>query len=160
MIINENLLPINELHIEVRNIRYNNKPIYFDKLPLEKGKEYTLSFYGKQNDKGSGRYSVGLFRERAGDVIFIKKYACNQINSFTFVYTSEMNRLVFYSDIPGDTIGVSADFTMIKLEKGDQMTPYLPHESKVKPENQAIFPIGGGITKSTLYRGYKGVSLC
>lgn len=144
MIINENLSPINELNVEARNSRYNNRLISFDKLTVEEGKKYTLSFYGKQNDKGSGRYSLGFFRERQGNSIFINNYACNQRNSLTFVYSSEMNRIVFYSDIPDDTMGVSADFTMIKLEKGDQMTPYLPHKSKVKADNQAIFPIGGG----------------
>lgn len=37
---------------------------------------------------------------------------------------------------------------------------YMPNKNSVKPENQAIFPIGGGTAKSSLYRGYKGVSLC
>lgn len=144
MIINENLLPINELHLKAKNTRYNSAIIYFDKLLVEEGEQYTLSFYGKQNEKGSGIYSLIFHRKAQGDQLLSKRYACNQRNSLSFVYTSEMNRFNFYADIIGEEIGVSADFIMMKLEKGDQMTPYLPHKSKVKPENQAIFPIGGG----------------
>lgn len=144
MRINENLSPINELHLQAKNGIYNSKAIKFDELPVEEGEKYTLSFYGKQNEKGSGSYSLVFHREAIGDSILTKDYDCNQRNSFTFIYTSEMNRFNLYSDIIGQETGVSADFTMIKLEKGDQMTPYLPHKSKVKAENQAIFPIGGG----------------
>lgn len=160
MIVNENLLPINEFHLKAKNTRYNSAITYFDKLPVEEGEKYTLSFYGKQNEKGSGIYSLIFHRRAQGDQMISRRYSCNQRNSFTFVYTSEMNRFNFYADIIGEEIGVSADFTMLKLENGDQMTLYLPHKSNVKAENQAIFPIGGGITKSTLYKGYKGVKVC
>ena len=35
------------------------------------------------------------------------------------------------------------------------------HIIEVRNEGeQAIFPIGGGITKSTLYNAYKGVGIC
>ena len=33
------------------------------------------------------------------------------------------------------------------LSTKDKMTPFLPHKSKVKADNQAIFPIGGGYFK-------------
>lgn len=143
MIVNENLLPINEFHIKAKNGIYNSKAISFDELPVEEGEKYTLSFYGKQNEKGSGRYSLIFHREATGDTILIKHYDCNQRNSFTFVYTSEMKRFNLYADIIGEETGVSADFTMLKLEKGDQMTPYLPHKSNVKADKQAIFKSGG-----------------
>ena len=45
----------------------------------------------------------------------------------------------------------------IKLEIGENPTPFIPNKEDVKAENQAVFPIGGGITKSTLYSGYKGL---
>lgn len=144
MIVNENLLPINEFHIEAKDRKFNHQAINFNELPVEEGEKYTLSFYGKQNEKGSGSYSLIFHRNAIGDTILSKQYECNKRNSFTFVYTSEMDRFNLYADIIGEEIGVSADFNMLKLEKGDKMTPYLPHKSNVKAENQAIFPVGGG----------------
>ena len=144
MIVNENLLPINEFHIEARVDGFNKKSINFNELPVEEGEKYTLSFYGKQNEKGSGSYSLIFHRNAIGNQILSKQYECNKRNSLTFVYTSEMARFNLYADIMGETVGVSADFTLIKLENGDQMTPYLPYKSNVKAENQAIFPVGGG----------------
>ena len=143
MIVNENLLPINEFHIEAKDSQHNSKSISFNELPVEEGEKYTLSFYGKQNEKGSGSYSLIFYRNAIGDTILSKQYECNKRNSFTFVYTSEMDRFNLYADIIGETTGVSADFNMLKLEKGDQMTPYLPHKSNVKAENQAIYLAGG-----------------
>ena len=144
MIINENLLPINEFHIEAKDVNYNSRAISFNELPVEEGEKYTLSFYGKQNEKGSGSYTLIFHRKAIGDSIFEKQYECNKRNSFTFVYKSEMDRFNLYADIAGEEAGVSADFNMLKLEKGDQMTPYLPYKNNVKADNQAIFPIGGG----------------
>ena len=146
MIVNENLSPINEFHIEAKDGRFNSQAISFNELPVEEGEKYTLSFYGKQNEKGSGSYSLIFHRKAIGDKILSKQYECNKRNSFTFVYTSEMDRFNLYADIIGEEIGVSADFIMIKLEKGDKATPYIPNENSIETAKRQYF-IGGGTSR-------------
>lgn len=127
---------------------------------LKENQEYTLSFNIKQI-VGSGKFSLGIFNKNHSRSAGMYSYNANSKVSLTFTYRAGVSeKLLIYSDIAGQTKGAKAEIKNIKLEEGKEMSEYKPHKEDVKPENQAIFPIGGGITKSTLYRGYKGVSLC
>lgn len=45
----------------------------------------------------------------------------------------------------------------LKLEKGDNATPYIPNKNSVKADNQAVFLSGGGIRRSLSKIGKEGV---
>ena len=71
-------------------------------------------------------------------------FTTKERNSFTFTYKEGVtSRIACYAGVHGSTSGISADYTKIKLEKGKEMTPYLPHKSKLESDKQAIFPPEG-----------------
>ena len=159
MIINENLSTQDRIILDAKKLNFRFGECILTNLGLVDGETYTFS--ADLNLSEGEEASVIIFDSDYKTRIRISIFSTKGRNSFTFVYKEGVtSRLLCYAGIHGSTNGISAEYTNIKLEKGDQMTPYLPHKSKVKVDNQAIFPIGGGITKSTLYRGYKGVSLC
>lgn len=159
MIVNENLSTQDKIIISPRDEKFRYQAFYIDNLDLIDGKTYTFS--ANLNLSEGEIASVILFDSSYEILTKRLKFTTNERNSFAFTYKEGVtSRLALYSGIAESTNGISAEYTNIKLEKGDKMTPYLPHKSKVKPENQAIFPIGGGITKSSLYRRCKGASLC
>lgn len=127
------------------------------KLPegLEIGQKYTFSCCINNID-GDDKLAVCNYPNE-GDKELLK--ADGAFQSYTFTLKDKNTHIYLYLGVAGSTKG-TYKLNQEKLENGDQMTLYLPHKSNVKAENQAIFPSGGGITKSTLYRGYKGVSLC
>lgn len=156
--VKENLCEVNNFVIEPENRNYNQRKI---KLPnnLVDGEIYTFSAKVNQSDNGSGRCGFVIGKQGFSNSV----WTTIPIKNFVYKFKYEKKRqaeILIYSDVQEKTNNIGAEFYNISIVKGDQMTPYLPHKSKVKADNQAIFPIGGGITKSTLYRGCKGVSLC
>ena len=149
----------------VASDNYNYKLIVIP-TNLGENQEYTLCFKSKQF-KGSGEFNIMLYNKgnikSAGGA---RLQANKEKQYFNFIYRREITeQLLIYTDIVGQTRGVGLELKDIVLveghfERGVNEIVYLPHKEDVKADNQAIFPIGGGITKSTLYRGYKGVSLC
>lgn len=143
MIINENLVNIEDIVLKPINRSYNFEPIFLNKFGLINGEIYTISLDCIQTEKGSGRFTFDLYDYNLNDLI-------NQVGVFgkrnymTFKYIEgQTYKINLYTDIDGKCTNIGAKFYNIKLEEGDQMTLHLPHKSKVKPENQAIFPIGG-----------------
>lgn len=143
MIINENLYEGNQkLSFPRAKGNYNYITILSneDVDNLEENKKYTISFDVNQTENGSGYVNFGrvigpVLRER-------EKKSVKDRLELTFNKERDM-RIVCYTDIAGKTEDVGLDVFNIKLDPGDTATLYIPHKSKVKPENQAIFPIGG-----------------
>lgn len=142
MIINENLSIQDKIILSARDINHRFDSVIIDNLGLVNGETYTFS--------ADVSLSEG---EEATIIIFNSDYKVNhkstrlstkKRSSLTFVYNNESTgRIACYAGVHGSTNGISAEYTNIKLEKGDQMTPYLPHKSKVKPSKQAVFVAGG-----------------
>ena len=146
MIINENLAYIENFELTAMNDknRYQSieLPIY-----LVAGRKYTISARVKQDPNGSGVITLRTYDEAVTNIKDEKYCKIDDDGRIflTFIYDEVSTFYVlFYTDRAKKTAGIGASFDYVKLEKGDQMTPYLPHKSNVKAENQAIFPIGGG----------------
>ena len=159
MIINENILK------RVNGVKLIYSPTdrycFYDVFvpQLKENKEYTFSFNIKQT-VGSGKFTLGIYNKPHSKSAGRYVYNAGGRVSLVFTYRAGVSeKLLIYSDIAGQTNESRAEIKNIKLEEGKQMSEYIPHKEDVKADNQAIFPIGGGITKSSLYRGYKGVSL-
>ena len=108
---------------------------------LEENKKYTISFDVNQTYSGSGYVNFGRVKDGA-----LQDWAEKSVNDrleLTFNKMENM-RIVCYTDVAGKTEDVGLKAFNIKLEFGDAATQYIPNKSKVKAENQAIFPIGGG----------------
>lgn len=150
MIVNENLSTKDKIILTAKDISARFESVIIDNLGLVDGETYTFS--------ADLSLSEG---EEATIIIFNSDYTINhrstklstkKRSSLTFVYNNEStSRIACYAGIHGSTNGISAEYTKIKIEKGDQMTPYLPHKSNVSAVDQAIFPIGGGVSRSLPY---------
>ena len=172
MIVKENLLSgyggthfVEAKNSGVASDNYNYKEIAIP-TDCKKNQEYTCCFKVKQFN-GSGEFSINIFdkyNKKSAGLTRIK--VSNENVYFNFKYRAGITEhLLIYTDISGQTRGVGLELKDIILveghfERGGNEIVYLPHKEDVKAENQAIYPIGGGITKSTLYSGYKGVRLC
>ncbi|EEI83488.1 hypothetical protein [Anaerococcus tetradius] len=108
---------------------------------LEENKKYTISLNLNQTENGSGYVNFG--RVIGSSLQDFKKNSVKDRLELTFDKT-ENTRILCYTDLAGKTDDVGLKAFNIKLEFGDAATQYIPHKSKVKAENQAIFPIGGG----------------
>lgn len=172
MIVKENLLlGYGGTHIvEARNEgtqsdNFNYKQINIP-TNLKENQKYTLCFKLKQLN-GSGEFSIKLYNKEhtkiAGETDL---QVDDERMYFNFVYRAGFTEhILIYNDISGQTRGVGLELKDTVLveghfERGGNEIVYLPHKEEVKPDNQAIFPIGGGTAKSSLYSGNKGVSLC
>ncbi|MCW6701398.1 hypothetical protein NH288_04780 [Anaerococcus sp. NML200537] len=143
MIINENLTTQDKIFLDAKDVDFRFASVFIENLGLVDGETYTFST-DLSLSKGESA-SIILFDSDYKTLSGISTFSTKGRNSFTFTYKEGVtSRLSCYAGIHGSTNGISAEYNNIKLEKGDQMTPYLPHKSKVKAENQAIFPIGGG----------------
>lgn len=166
MIINDNLLAgyngVQKIIAQNKGVATDNYQFFSFQIPsdLIENRDYILSFQIKQFN-GSGKSTLMI-----SDKAIIKSAGSKKINvhepvEFKFKYRKDITEtILIYSDLSGKTRGVGADIKNIKIEEGNVVTLYIPNKNDVKPVNQAIFPIGGGTSKSSLYRGYKGVSLC
>ena len=115
------------------------------KIPeLEIGETYTISFNLSQNEYGSGKSTVTIFDERNTKRTYAG-LADIGYNEISFVYGEDTNRLLLYNDDfnAGKDDRRLSIYRNIMINRGGSGL-YIPHKSKVKAENQAIFPIGGG----------------
>lgn len=151
--VNENLSTQDKIILTPKDVDFRFASIFIDNLGLIDGETYT--FLANLNLSEGETASIILFDSDYKIQSGTATFTTEERNSFTFTYKEGVtSRLSCYAGIHGSTNGISAEYTNIKLEKGDQMTPYLPHKSKVKAENQAIFVAGGGIP-----RGVSSLSL-
>ena len=143
MIINENLSNQDRIILDAKNLNFRFGEFILDNLGLVDGEAYTFSAIVSLSEGQESTIIVynNDYSINSGS----SRFSTKKRNSFTFVFKKDVTtKIACYAGIHGSTSSISAEYTNIKLEKGDQMTPYLPHKSKVKAENQAIFPIGGG----------------
>lgn len=156
--VKENLYAGDDIFIEAENKAYNYKGINIPDYLID-GEIYTFSAKVNQSDNGSGRCGFVIRRTGISNNVWITLPIENFVHKFKYNKESQAEILI-YPDVQEKTNNIGAEFYNISIVKGDGMDIYVPNKNGVKPENQAIFPIGGGITKSYLYRGYKGGSLC
>lgn len=142
MIVNENLSVQDKIILEARDVAFRFASVFIDNLGLIDGEAYTFSANLNLSEGESA--SVILFDSDYKIQSAITTFSNKERNVFTFTYKEGVtSRISCYAGIHGSTSGISAEYTNIKLEKGEQMTLYLPHKSKVKLDNQAIFVAGG-----------------
>lgn len=142
MIINENLTTQDKIILDAKDVDFRFSSVFVENVGLVDGVTYTFSANLKLS-KGESA-SIILFDSDYKIQSGTTTFTTEERNSFTFTYKEGVtSRLACYAGIGGSTGGISAEYTNIKLEKGDQMTPYLPHKSKVKSDKQAIFVAGG-----------------
>ncbi|WP_106460168.1 hypothetical protein [Anaerococcus sp. Marseille-P3915] len=118
---------------------------YINNLGLEHGKEYTISFEVKNLSKQSNGL-VGVFVTSLDGKkdTFSTSLLVNGRISATFTYDKDISDKIGLSPGPvGDAARCEATFLKAKLAKGKIADEYIPNKEDVKPENQAIFPIGG-----------------
>ena len=150
MIINKNLLNEKRIHSDLtKRENYNWKAVRY-KLPddLIDGETYTASCTIRQGENGTGYSSIIILGPKPGAPIPLpNEYLNIPISNLqtTFTYSSKnMEFIDFCIDVWEKTSDKTGTIIKAKIEPGDKMTPYLPHKSNVKADNQAIFPIGGG----------------
>lgn len=142
MIINENLINVDNIEIKdaIRTYSYE-----FIRIPqnLIENQVYSLSGNIIQSDNGTGHFLISIwdndYKVRTRDFI-------NPVGGFLISFTYKKGiteKITLYPDDGANDTGKSAKYSFLKLRIGNETEPYLPHISKVKPENQAIFPIGG-----------------
>lgn len=158
MIINENLYSGDDIYVPPNNIKYQFLPVNFD-INFNPGESYTLSC---TVDVSIGNTcELKIFNGDYSEELFSKQFTAGKRDYLTFKFSDNAKyRFAFYAGNAGKTNNIKAYYKKVKIEKGDKMTIYLPHKSKVKAEYQAIFPIGGGTQKSIRHKAYKGVGLC
>lgn len=145
MIVNENLSGQNSIILDSKDSSFRFGAFFLSDLGLVEGETYTFSAELTLSEGEEG--TVILFDSDYKVNSKSTRLSTKERTSFTFVYKEGMtNKIACYAGVHGSTSGITARYTHIKLEKGDQMTPYLPHKSNVKVENQAIF-LGGGYSK-------------
>ena len=142
MIINENLTMHDKIILSAKDIAARFEAVFIDNLGLVDGQTYTFS--ANVNLSEGETSTIRLYDSDYKILSGTSTFTTKERSSFTFTYKEGVtSRVACYAGVTGSTNGISADYTKIKLEKGDQMTPYLPHKTKVKAENQAIFPPEG-----------------
>ena len=140
--VKENLYEGNDIVIEPEDKNYNFKIL---KLPdtLIDGEIYTFSAKVNQFDNGSGTCGFVIRKQGSPNSVWTTLHIENFV--YKFKYKKEIQEeILVYSDVQYKTRNIGAEFYNISIVKGDGMDIYMPHKSKVKPDNQAIFPIGGG----------------
>lgn len=140
--VKENLCEVNNFVIDPENRAYNYREI---KIPnsLVDGEIYTFSAKVKQSNNGSGKCGFVIRKQGLSNSVWVVL----PIESFvyTFKYDEEKQEdILLYPDMQEKTYNIGAEFYNISIVKGDGIDIYVPNKTDVKPDNQAIFPIGGG----------------
>lgn len=141
MIVNENLYSGNDIYVPPNNIKYQFIPVDFG-IDFEVGKSYTISCEVSVSEGES--CELRIYNENYREVLFSKRFIVDSREFMTFKFDdSNKYRAAFYAGIAGKTINIKAYYKKIKIEPGDQMTPYIPNKNSVKADNQAVFLSGG-----------------
>ena len=146
MIVNDNLTKQSSIVLEAKDTTHHYGTVFLDSLNLVEGATYTFSANLDLSEGSEGK--VIVFNKTYTVYSQISMFSTKNRSGLTFVYKGDStHRISCYAGLTGSTNGISASYTEIKLEPGDQMTPYLPHKSNLESDNQAIYPIGGGYFK-------------
>ena len=142
MIINQNLTMHDKIILSAKDVAARFEAVFIDNLGLVDGQTYTFS--ANVNLSEGETASTILFdsdyKIQSGTATFTTK----ERNSFTFTNKEGVtSRVVCYAGVSGSTNGISAEYTNIKLEKGEQMTPFLPHKDNLPEEKQPFLPPEG-----------------
>lgn len=143
--VKENLYEGHDIYVEPINKAYNSMGI---KIPgnLVDGEQYTFYTKVKQSHNGSGKCGFVIRKLGYPNSVWAVLPSDNFV--YKFIYNKEtQNEILLYSDVQEKTNNVGAKFYNISIVKGDGMDIYLPHKSKIKAENQAIFLARGGIPR-------------
>lgn len=142
MIINENLSRQDKIILTERNVDARFASVFIDNLDLVDGETYTFS--ANLNLSKGETSSVMLYDSDYKVLSGTSTFSIKELSSFTFTYNDGVtSRIACYAGIHGSTSGISAEYTNIKIEKGDKATAYIPNKNSLEPSKQAIFPIGG-----------------
>ena len=142
MIVNENLSTKDKIILSAKDIAARFEAVLIDNLGLVDGETYTFS--ANLNLSEGETASILLFDSDYKVLSGKSTFTAQERNGFTFTYKEGVtSRIACYAGIHGSTNGISAEYTKIKIEKGDQMTPYLPHKSNLPPEKQHLLPPEG-----------------
>ena len=151
MIINENLAYIKNFELTAINDRNRYRrielPIY-----LVAGRKYTISARVKQDPNGSGVITLRTYDETMTNIKDEKHCKIDDDGRvfLTFIYDEVSTfYFLFYTDRAKETTGIGASFDYVKLEKGEQMTPFLPHKENLPKDNQPLLPPEGNYKEIT-----------
>ena len=142
MIVNENLSTQDKIILSPKDVSARFASVFIDNLGLVDGETYTFS--SNLNLSEGETSSVILFDSEYKIQSGTSTFTAQERNDFTFTYKEGVtSRLACYAGVAGSTNGISASYTEIKLEPGDQMTPYLPHKSNLPKDKQPLLPPEG-----------------
>ena len=117
-------------------------------LDLIDGETYTVSFVLEQTEKGCGKFNAGPLSFAPKTLLDRTNYEIKDRSSFKFVYDqNKHSSLAVYTDLVSRSAGVGGTIKNVKIEKGDEATPYIPSKNNIDPSKQAIFKAGGGIQR-------------
>ena len=124
------------------------------------GETYTVSFVLRQKEGGSGKSTVCIFDENLLGRPFRDEFGIGY-NEFSFEYSDETALILLYPDVFGQHANVRTSYyDNITITKGSTGDVYMPNKNSIKPDNQAIFPVGGVSRNLPSIEDTRGVSLC
>lgn len=142
MIVNENLSTKDKIILTAKDVDARFESVLIDNLGLVDGETYTFS--SNLNLSEGETSSVMLYDSNYKVLSGKSTFTAQERNDFTFTYKEGVtSRIACYAGVHGSTSGISADYTKIKIEKGDQMTPYLPHKDNLPTDKQPLLPPEG-----------------
>ena len=147
MRINPNLISEKDLRNDFTNAEDRSWKLWRYYLPkgLIEGETYTISCKLKQGKNGSGFATIKSENMKATqnkDPFYERKVPVDNFQgSFTYD-SSKMDCVEIYVDISGQTAFKTAERSEVKLEKGEEKTPYIPNERDLETSKHQYF-IGG-----------------
>ena len=155
MIINENLSTQDKIILTAKDVDARFASVFIDNLGLVDGETYTFS--GNLNLSEGETSSVILFDSNYKVQSGISTFSTKERSSFSFTYRDGVtSRIACYAGVHGSTSGISARYTNIKLEKGEEKTLYIPNKNTLETAKRPYF-IGGGYVQRGLSSRLEGV---
>lgn len=116
---------------------------FYEDLGCEEGKEYTLSFYAKQTNNGSGKFSI-LRQDSDMRIIDSAILSVGERQAIKLNYDPNGEMLfVIYPDIKDKCANIGLTLFNFKLEEGDGVTLYIPHIKNLPIDKKSLFPPEG-----------------